>query len=209
MPAAPELSDKSYVGVAGMAWHAETDSVELKLANLHFGKVIRGRLSPTTTIFKGDISDTIDMDKFVPTKLTKRPITIKFMGIFDLKGLLIPITGRLKPDLRDISAATPQWDHAVTPEARFKWVRNFLDFEHLKGIKFTQPRMPMDAVDCRMRLWVLVAAAKELIVIWAALGFKRRNGEWSVAFLVARCLLDPGDMTIPRAEMEALVGAPT
>ena len=51
--------------------------------------------------------------------------------------------------------------------------------------------MPVDAVDCRMRLWVLVNAAKELIVIWAAVGFKRKNGEWSVAFLVARCLLVP------------------
>ena len=37
-----------------MAWHAETDSVELKLADIHFGKVIRGRVSPTTTVFKGD-----------------------------------------------------------------------------------------------------------------------------------------------------------
>ena len=46
-------------------------------------KVIRGKLSPTTTIFKGDISDTIDMDKFVPIKLSKRQITSKFMGIFN------------------------------------------------------------------------------------------------------------------------------
>ena len=136
-PPAPEICDNSYVGVAGMAWHAETDSVELKLADIHFGKVIRGRLSPTTTIFKGNISDTIDMDQFVPIKLTKRQVTSKFMGIFELKGLLIPITGRLKRDLRDISAATPQLDHAVTSVARFKWVRNFLDVERLKGIKFT------------------------------------------------------------------------
>ena len=94
----------------------------------------------------------------------------------------------------------------MTPEAGFKWVRNFLDIERLKGIKFTRPRMPVDAIDCRMRLWVLVDATKELIVIWAAVGFKRKNGKWSVAFIVARCLLVPGDMTISRAEMEALVG---
>ena len=37
MPPAPEISDNGYVGVAGMAWHAETDSVELKLADLHLG----------------------------------------------------------------------------------------------------------------------------------------------------------------------------
>ena len=46
---------------------------------------------------------------------------------------------------------------------------------------------------------------KELLVVWAGAGFKRKNGEWSIAFLVARCLLVPLDTTIPRVEMEALV----
>ena len=46
---------------------------------------------------------------------------------------------------------------------------------------------------------------KELLVVWAGSGFKRKNGEWSIAFLVARCLLVPLDTTIPRVEMEALV----
>ena len=58
--------------------------------------------------------------------------------------------------------------------------------------------MPIDAVDRAMRVWVLVDAAKDLIVIWAAVGFKRRNGEWSVAFLIGRCLLVPNNMSIPR-----------
>ena len=65
--------------------------------------------------------------------------------------------------------------------------------------------MPEDAIDTKMRLWVLVDAAKDLLCIWAGVGFKRKNGQWSIAFLVARCLLVPIDMTIPRAEMEALV----
>ena len=65
------------------------------------------------------------------------------MGIFDLRGLLIALTARLK---RDISAATPEWDHAVDGNYRAKWVMNFLDMERLlKGLKFSRPRMPMDA----------------------------------------------------------------
>jgi len=144
------------------------------------------------------------MEKFVPSKLTKRTITSIFMGIYDLRGLLAPLTGRLKRDLRDILVATPQWDHAVDSISRSKWVKNFLDVERLRVMKFTRPRMPIDAKNSKMRLWILVDASKQLIVIWAAVGFKRTNGEWSVAFLVARCLLVPKDMTIPRAEMEAL-----
>ena len=65
--------------------------------------------------------------------------------------------------------------------------------------------MPEDAIDTKMRLWVLVDAAKELMSVWSDVGFKRRDGTWSCAFLVARCLLVPVDCTIPRAEMEALV----
>jgi hypothetical protein len=48
------------------------------------------------------------MDNFVPIKLTKRQVTSKFMGLFDLRGLLIPLTARLKKDLRDIVAITPE-----------------------------------------------------------------------------------------------------
>ena len=202
-PPAPEISENGYVGVAGMAWHTETDTMELKLNDLHFGKAVRGRLNPSTPTFKGSTKDTKAMDKFVPKKLTKRMITSKFMGIFDIKGLLIPLTGRFKKDLRDISATTPQWDHDVDSIGRSKWVLNFLDTERLKGMKYTRPRMPVDAVDIKMRLWVMVDASKHLIVIWAGAGF---NGQWSIAFLVARCLLVPRGMSIPRAEMESLVG---
>ena len=80
-----------------------------------------------------------------------------------------------------------------------------MDLEKVRGMKFTRPRMPVDAIDCRMRLWIFVDPAKELLVVWAGVGFKRRDGTWSIAFLIARCLLIPAGMSIPRAEMEALV----
>jgi hypothetical protein len=81
MKPAPEISNNSYVGVAGMAWHPESDFVELKFQDLHFGKVVRGRLSPTTRIFRGNKSSFAEMDNFVPIKLTKRQVTSKFMGL--------------------------------------------------------------------------------------------------------------------------------
>ena len=51
-----------------------------------------------------------------------------------------------------------------------------MDMEKLKGLKFSRPRMPVDAINTKMRLWVLVDAAKELLVVWAGVGFKRKNG---------------------------------
>ena len=99
MKPAPEISDNGYVGVSGMAWHDESDSVELKFQDLHSGKVMRGRLSPTTKTFKGDKTSYTDMGNYVPTKLNKCQVTSKFMGLFNLRGLLIPLTSRLKRDL--------------------------------------------------------------------------------------------------------------
>ena len=39
------------------------------------------------------------------------------------------------------------------------------DVERLKGMKYTRPRMPYDAVDTRMRLWVLVDARESLHLV--------------------------------------------
>ena len=117
---------------------------------------------------------------------------------------LTPLTASLKWNLRDIFCSTPEWDHEVTPEQRFVWIQNSLDVENCKGTKLHRPRMPKDAINTKMRLWVLVDAAKELIPAWSTIGFKRRDGTWSCAFLVGRCLLALVDCTIPRAELEAL-----
>ena len=72
-------------------------------------------------------------------------------------------------------------------------------------MKFHRPRMPIDAIDTKMRLWVLVDVSKELLAVWSGVGFKRKSGSWNSAFLIARCLLVPLDFSIPRVEMEALV----
>jgi hypothetical protein len=119
------------------------------------------------------------------------------------------LTARLKKDLRDVVAITPEWDHGIATGQRSKWVKNFLDLEKCKGIKFTRLRMPVDAFNTKMRTFVLVDAAKDLLTIWAGVGFKRKDGKWSIAFLVGRCLLVPLDMTIPMTEMEAQWQAPT
>ena len=200
-----EISEGGLVGVAGMAWCPEVDSMEMKIPPLHFGKVIRGRLSSTTKLFQGEFGNLQHMEEFVPGNLSKRQVVSKYMSTFDPMGKLIPATSKMKKDLRDLMADTPTWDEAISSEHRSTWVKNFMTLEALKGIKFTRPRMPSDAVDTRMRLMVIVDASKDIISAWAGVGFKRKNGKWSSAYLVGRCLLAPPDSTIPRHEMEALV----
>ena len=201
-----EISDDGSLSVAGLSWWPEIDIIEVKIAILHFGSVSRGKLSSGTRIFDGNYGlDIEDMDKFVPPNLTKRMIVSKFMGVFDLLGKLVPLTSRMKRDLRAMMRDTASWDQPVSSEHRTSWVRNFLDLEKARGHKFTRARMPVDAVNSKMRLLVLVDAAKELLVIWAGVGFKRNNGKWSCSQLVGRSLLALIDSTTPKDEMEALV----
>ena len=149
-PPSPEISEDGIVGVAGMAWTPVIDAIELKMQPLHFGKVTRGRLAVGTKIFEGNFASFDDMNSFVPRKLTRRQVVSKLMSIFDLQGRMIPLTARFKRDMRTVISATLSWDEAVTNEHRTTWVKNFMNMEAMKGIKFTRPRMPQDAIDTKM-----------------------------------------------------------
>ena len=62
---------------------------------------------------------------------------------------------------------------------RSKWVKNFWTLEQLRGIKFTRARMPLNAVDTRMRFITLVDAAQQVLMIRVWTGFRRQNEEYS------------------------------
>ena len=88
-------------------WHPMIDLLELKTPPLHFGRVVRGRLAPCTKIFLRGTTSSTDVNDSAPKRLTRRHITSKHMGVFDIKGLLIPLTARCKPALRDVFKETP------------------------------------------------------------------------------------------------------
>ena len=77
---APEISEDGLVGVAGNAWHPKTDTLELKLQPLHFGRTVRGRLAPDTKTFAGDTTTDLDMNSFVLKFLTRRQFTSSIWG---------------------------------------------------------------------------------------------------------------------------------
>ena len=64
--------------------------------------------------------------------------------------------------------------------------------------------MPKDAVDDKMRMLVLVDAAKMLIVVGVWVGFLLKSGGWSCSYLIGRALLTAEDSTTPKDELNAL-----
>ena len=112
----------------------------------------------------------------------------------------------MKGDLRKVVMNTTGWDDAMPQDLRNKWLKNFLRLESMRGIKFHRPIMPIDAVDRRMYVKVLVDAAGEHIMLDSYGSFKRKDGSFSCQFLLGRPLLGDLDKTIPKMELEALTG---
>ena len=79
-------SDGESVGVAGLRWYPEDDKVALDISELNFSRKYRGK-KPSNKI------------NTIPSKLTRRHCVSKVSEIYDLTGLITPITAGMKIDL--------------------------------------------------------------------------------------------------------------
>ena len=201
-PSEKTSSDGRTVSFGGMLWDPVLDCLEPKVPPCHFGSVSRGRVKLGTEIFEGTME--IDMEKFVPSKITPRQVSSKYLSFYDILQLYMPITAGMKRDLRRVMKETDGWDTAISAELRSKWVKNLWMLEKLKGLRFGRAKMPEDAESEEMRMLVLVDAAKMLIVVGVWVGFKRRSGGWSCSYLIGRCLLTAEDSTTPKDELNGL-----
>ena len=197
----PDVSEDGLsVGFAGMTWVPTVDSFCLKIQPLHFGKKKRGRYSDSLQIFDGG-----SMDDFVPTQLTRRMATSVSARIYDVPGLLAPLLLKLKFDLRKLILVDPGWDASMSVELRRLWVDNFKFIEEMRDVMYVRCRVPVDAVRCSVRLWLLCDGSPDGgMVVTAYSGFERSNGLWSCQLLCAKNLLTPQGWTTPQTELHAL-----
>ena len=205
IPPSPTVShDGLSIGIfGGFSWFSEMDILELKYPKLHFSKPRRGRLPHTVLYFEGNSLQ--DMESFVPNPLTKRQAASKVASLWDLLGHLTPIMPKIKIDLRETFQKTTDWDSAMPSDLRQKWVTNLWLVEQLRGMKFNRAVMPIDAVNCDMRLLTSVDAAKPSLIMGCWGGFKLQNGTWSNQLVLGRCLLSKNE-SIPKSELDALCG---
>ena len=81
--------DGQSINVAGYRWYSETDKIQLNVGEVNFASKERGRLP-----------NTIDA-KLVPLILTRKHCHSQVARIYDITGLLTPITAGMKEDLHD------------------------------------------------------------------------------------------------------------
>ena len=203
-PSEISSADGASIGIGGMLFFPEADSVMVKIPFLHFGKKKRGRLDEKIEFFLGTgdfMEDKKKLEKFCP-KLTRRICASKAASVFDLTGLLAPVMAGVKVLMRDTVKATTEWDEMIPANLRDKWLDAFLRVERLRGIGFDRPVMPRNAVNSQLRLIKCSDAAKpaSMVGVWG--GFLLPSGKYSCRLIIGRSLLS-ADTTIPRLELEA------
>ena len=197
----PEVSDDGIsVGFAGMLWFPAVDSFSLKIQPLHFGKKRRGRYPTDLVRYTGG-----SLDEFVPANLSRRMCSSVAARIYDVPGLLAPLTLKLKFDLRKIILVDPSWDTALSSELRRVWLEDFRFIEEMRDVMYVRCKVPTDALRCSLRLWLLCDGSPDGgMVVTAYSGFEKSNGSWSCQLLCAKNLLTPQGWTTPQTELHAL-----
>ena len=92
------------------------DSVPIRIPQLHFGKVQRGKLDKGTKFFVPTgypkfYLDTLDM---LCSKLTRKICASKAASIFDLRCLLAPVLTGTESLMRDTIKSTEDWDEVLS-----------------------------------------------------------------------------------------------
>ena len=114
-----------------MKWNSISDELQLNINQLDFSKRCRGK--HTNAICE------------IPEKLTRRHCVSKVAEIFDLTGLITPITASLKLDLHTLVQRNLQWDDTISNDLMPIWDNNFDMISELKNFKFKRAVVPDDA----------------------------------------------------------------
>ena len=181
--------DGQSVGVAGMKWFSRDDELSLDISALDFSKRIRGRRqNPSSDI---------------PQLLTRRQCLSKVAEIFDLTGMITPLTASMKLDLHALVERKLDWDDSIPDDLRPIWLSHFEMINELKTVRFRRAVIPKDAVNLDINSLDFSDASKQLACVAIYVRFLLKCGSYSCQLIFARSKLIPKGMSIPRAELLA------
>ena len=183
--------DGIIVDIAGMKWGTVVDELYLHRGDINFARKYRGKKPTNPECFE------------VPPKLTRKICAGVVGGIWDLVGLVVPITARFKEDLHNLVLLKFDWNDEIPGELRKLWIDNFELMKQLKDLRFNRATVPPDAVDLNMELIEAGDASTSLICAGIYVRFKRRSGKYSCQLVVGKSKIVPKGMSVPRAELYA------
>ena len=182
-------SDGTTISVAGMKWHPKDDLISFDL-NLDFSKKYRGKR--------------IGINKKVPQKLTRRICTSKSAEVFDMTGILTPITATFKLDLHDLVKRKLSWDDEIPANLRNIWISHFDLMNEIKMITYQRTIIRENATSLNIDTLDFADASPSLICSAIYVRFPTPQG-FSCQLIFSRSKLLPENTTQPRGELSAAV----
>ena len=177
-PPPPDLTkDGTSINLLGIKWHSEGDQFQLAVAKGK-GKAV-----------------------LVLLKLTKRICMGKVAEIYDIIGLIAPITAGFKVDLHALVASSYAWDDPLSAPDREVWLKNLELMETLSEGMWPRWTIPGDYVEIDL---IGCGDASEKIACAACYArVLKKDGTYVCRLLLAKTKIVPVDMSLPRAELMA------
>ena len=137
-PPAEMSDDGTSVGFAGMTWFPKGDFYKLNIQSLHFSEKKRGKFP--SNLVKYEDTEGLSIDEYTPEKITRTNCTSVTARIYDIQGLLAPLTLKLKSDLRTLISHEASWTNSIPDHQREIWIQNFKMIEEVRDALY--PQMP-------------------------------------------------------------------
>ena len=122
--------------------------------------------------------------------------------IFDISGLILPITAAFKIDLHELHLSSYTWDDALSDADREIWIKHFDVMGKLDTLSWSRAVIPVDAVSMDMEL-IGAGDASNLACSACYVRFQRKDGSRSCQLLLAKSKIVTQDTTLPRGELAA------
>ena len=181
--------DGRSISVAGMKWYSKDDVLTLDISPLNFSKRSFGQRQNAS-------SD-------IPQSLTRRQCVSKVAEVFDLTGMITPLTAAMKLDLHNLVLRNLDWDDKIPDDLRPIWLSHFDMINELKTIRFRRAVIPDEAVNLDINTLDFSDASNQLVCVAIYVRFLLKNGSYSCQLIFARSKIVPKGMSVPRAELLA------
>ena len=188
--------DGVHISLVGYLWDSERDVIKLDIKPLFFGKKHRGKMPAAV---QGDVKEALS------AKFTRREMAGKVAAVYDPLGLAVPVTSKLKLDLREIVKISGGWDDPIDPQHLDLWVENLSAIQQLSTFEIPRslPPSPL-GYENSVELIVATDASQNIAVAAVYARVDYGAGEFKCLLVGARSKL-VSKMTVPRAELRACV----
>ena len=185
-----QLSDDGEsIHVAGLKWYSEKDFLKLDVSPVNFSQRLRGKQ--------------ITSSNEIPNNLTRRQCLSKVSEVFDLTGMITPLTASMKIDLHTLVERKLDWDDTIPADLMPVWSSNFEMINEITNLRFKRTIVPEDAVSLEIETLDCADASSSLVCTAIYARILRKTGKYSCQLIFSRSKLIPTGMTIPRAELFA------